>query len=73
MPDVTADNPAPPYRAATRPRVDPRLVREVVAVLLLVAGAAGLAVAAFLWAFPAGLAVVSAEAATVGVVLGYDR
>lgn len=57
-----------------RPRgVDMSLVRDLIAVVLVVAGVVGLSVAAFAVDWRLGLAVVSVAAVITGAFLGYER
>lgn len=69
MPDVTI--PAGEETPAPR-RANARIVLDVTALLTVVLGVAGLAVAAFCWDWRAGLATVSLAAIATGVLLGLD-
>lgn len=68
-----ADAVAPelPYRPDAR--IDVGLIRDVLAVALVLLGAAGLAVMAFAVDWRAGVATVSAYSIVAGVYLGYER
>jgi hypothetical protein len=61
----------PPDYGPRRP--DPRLLRDLGAIALLVVGVAGLIVAAFLQDRELGIATASAAVAATGVFLGLDR
>lgn len=66
---LSGDEPPAPARAA----LTGRQIRDLCAVVLLVAGAALLVVAAALVSLPCVLAVGGALALTAGTVLGYDN
>lgn len=59
--------------AYRRPVVDTRLVRDLLALLLIVAGAVGLVTVAFLTDERLGWATVFGSALTAGVLLGLNR
>ena len=67
--DVTS--PAPEDERA-RPRVDPRLVRDTLAVVLVAAGVAALIAVAYTYGWRPGVIVTAAAALIVGVALGLD-
>jgi hypothetical protein len=64
---VATDYPSP------RARVDLGVIRDVVGLLLLITGAAGLSVAAFAVDWRLGLATLSVAALSAGAYLGYER
>ncbi|MBA3907283.1 MAG: hypothetical protein H0X35_11460 [Pseudonocardiales bacterium] len=55
-----------------RPSLTTRQVRDLVGLVLVVLGAIGLIVAAWLWAPLAGLATASVACVVGGLALGYD-
>lgn len=55
------------------PRLDGRTLRDLLALLLLLAGVIGLLVVAFDFNWQAGTLVASALALIAGIFLGYDR
>lgn len=63
--------PEPPF--VVPPRVDGRAIRDLLALLLLVAGAVGLGFAAFHTDLWLGIAYLSAVAVTAGALLGMER
>lgn len=69
--------PSAPYSRAVAdysPRaLDGGVLRDIAALALLMAGVAGLSVAAFAFDWRLGLAVLSAAAIIAGVTLGYRR
>ena len=62
----------PTSTPSRRPRLDPRQVRDLLSILLIVVGVVGLVVTAWAWHPLAGLAVMFAATFGLGVFLGLD-
>lgn len=57
---------------ADRRRLDPRLLRDLLALMIIGVSMGGLLVAAWTWNWHAGLAVLSVEGIVVGVAYGTE-